>query len=203
MLEDHLRARGVTDPAVLRAMARVPRDQFVAREDLDVAYHDRPLPIGYGQTISQPYVVGVMLQALQLPAGSRVLEIGTGSGYAAALLGEMAQEVHTVERIPELASEADERLRALGYANVHVHCADGTLGWPPAAPYGGIVVAAGGAQVPPALLEQLNPRARLVLPVGEGQEQRLKCLQRLEDRTFREEDLGRVRFVPLIAGSGP
>jgi len=202
MVARHIERRGVRDPGVLAAMATVPRERFVRPADRHLAYADRALPIEAGQTISQPYVVAIMTEALELRPEDRVLEIGTGSGYAAAVLGEIAAHVVTVERIAELAELATSRLHALGYANVEVHHGDGTLGWPPGAPYDAIVVTAAGPEVPPALLGQLADGGRLVMPTGRSRwEQRLLRLRRRGD-TFDREDLGGVVFVPLIGEQG-
>ncbi|HSQ00997.1 MAG TPA: protein-L-isoaspartate(D-aspartate) O-methyltransferase [Candidatus Dormibacteraeota bacterium] len=198
-----LRARGVDDPAVLAAMREVPREAFIAAELAEFAYEDAPLPILSGQTISQPYIVAVMTAALALEPHHRVLEIGTGSGYAAAILSRIAADVYTVERHQELAAAAERRLHDLGYGNVHVVHGDGTLGWPAHAPYDAIVVAAGGPDVPPALLEQLAVGGRLVIPIGSSpRTQELVRVQRLADDSYHREDLGAVRFVPLIGAAG-
>lgn len=196
-------ARGVENKAILRAMLAVPREQFVPTAYRDQAYRDGPLPIPEGQTISQPYVVALMLDLLAVQPTDKVLEVGTGSGYAAAVLGELAAVVHTVERHPPLVAAATERLAALGYGQVHVHLADGTLGWLDAAPYDAIVVAAGGPKVPPALLEQLAVGGRLVMPVGKKQRrQRLVRVVRAKNGRFRRQQLGAVAFVPLIGDEG-
>jgi len=199
MVARHLQARDITDARVLEAFARVPRHEFVPFAQLDHAYDDAPLPIGHGQTISQPYVVAMTVQALGLAGDERVLEIGTGSGYAAAILGQLAREVETVERIGELAQEAASRLATLGYTNVHVHHGDGTQGWADHAPYDAIAVAAGAPGVPEALRAQLVDGGRLVLPTGPAERQRLVRITRRND-VFDEEDLGEVRFVPLLPG---
>ncbi len=202
MVTDHLRRRDIADPRVLAAFASVPRDRFVPEPLLEHAYDDVPLPIGSGQTISQPYVVAITAQALALTGRERVLEIGTGSGYAAAVLGLLAHEVHTVERIDELARSAAMRLVELGILNVFVHHADGTLGWPANAPYEAIAVAAGAPRPPPALLEQLTIGGRLVLPTGTAEQQRLVRITRTAHHQYAEEDLGDVRFVPLLGEQG-
>lgn len=192
-------ARGVTDPAVLEAMRTVPREAFVTAPCVKSAYDDRPLPIGAGQTISQPYIVALMAEALQLSATDRVLEIGTGSGYAAAILSCLAAQVHTVERLAVLYRLARRRLRRLGYTKVLVHLGNGTLGWPAQAPYDGIVVAAGGPTVPAALRAQLAVGGRLVMPVGaQPTRQSLVRVTRSSDTTYAQEELGGVCFVPLI-----
>jgi protein-L-isoaspartate(D-aspartate) O-methyltransferase len=203
MVRSHIAARGVRDPAVLEAMRTVPREAFLPPELEEFAYADAPLPIERGQTISQPYIVALMAAAARIRPGDRVLEVGTGSGYAAAVLGRIAHDVYTIERHEELASMAAERLARLGFRNVSVLHADGTLGWPEHAPYDAIVVAAGGPEVPPALLDQLAPGGRLVIPVGEGRGlQRLLRVTRGADGRVHEEELGDVRFVPLIGAQG-
>lgn len=203
MVERHLIGRGIRDPAVLEGMRTVPREAFVAAELAEFAYEDAPLPIEAGQTISQPYMVASMAAALELRPSDRVLEVGTGSGYAAAVLSRIAREVYTVERHEELALAASRRLARLGYTNVHVQHGDGTLGWAEHAPYDAIVVAAGGPDVPKALLDQLAPGGRLVIPIGETpREQDLVRVRRHQDGTFDRDDLGAVRFVPLIGAEG-
>ncbi len=188
----------VTDPAVLAAIAAVPRHLFVPPQYRDQAYEDIPLPIGHGQTISQPYIVALMTQALCLRPDSRVLEIGTGSGYQAAVLAEITPHVWSVETIPELAEAARQRLHGLGY-QVAVHVGDGRLGLPEHAPYDAIIVTAAAPDVPPALVAQLGPRGRLVIPVGEGiWDQVLWLIERHGDRLSKQH-LADVRFVPLVA----
>ncbi|HEY8514083.1 MAG TPA: protein-L-isoaspartate(D-aspartate) O-methyltransferase [Candidatus Binatia bacterium] len=203
MVATQIQARGIRDPHVLRAMREVPREAFLPPELAEFAYRDSPLPIERGQTISQPFIVALMTAALELEPGDRVLEVGTGSGYAAAVLSRIAREVVTIERHEELARTAAERLRALGYDNVTVHHGDGTLGWRESAPYDAIVVAAGGPSVPEALLDQLAVGGRLVMPVGEDRElQTLVRITRRADGTLEQESLGDVRFVPLIGVQG-
>jgi protein-L-isoaspartate(D-aspartate) O-methyltransferase len=202
MVDRQIAARGVRDPAVLAAMRSVPRERFLPAHLEEFAYQDSPLPIEQGQTISQPFIVALMAEALQLDAGDRVLEIGTGSGYAAAVLARVAREVYTVERHGELAESARIRLGELGFDTVSVRHGDGTLGWPEHAPYDAIVVAAGGPRVPEALLAQLAPGGRLVIPIGEEKAQELVRVTRRADGTFEREDLGAVRFVPLIGAEG-
>ena len=202
MVSDQLARRGIDDESVLDAFARVPREEFVDPTFQRYAYDDGPLSIGYGQTISQPYVVAMTVQALELQGHERVLEIGTGSGYAAAILGLLAREVDTIERIPELAAMAAERLARLELANVHVHCADGTLGWPPNSPYEAICVAAGAPRPPQPLLDQLAIGGRLVIPFGDASSQHLVRIIRRDEKTFVDEDLGEVRFVPLVGAAG-
>jgi protein-L-isoaspartate(D-aspartate) O-methyltransferase len=203
MVRTQIAARGVRDPAVLEVMRRVPREAFLPPELEEFAYVDSPLPIEQGQTISQPYIVALMTAALQLGPGDRVLEIGTGSGYAAAVLAGIAREVYTIERYEDLARVAAARLAHLGVSNVSVRHGDGTLGWPEHAPYDAIVVAAGGPRVPEALVEQLAPGGRLVIPVGEDRAlQQLVRIVREGDGRLRRETLGDVRFVPLIGAEG-
>lgn len=202
MVSDQLRRRDITDPHVLAAFGTVARELFVPPDLSGQAYDDSPLPIGAGQTISQPYVVAITAQALQLQGHERVLEIGTGSGYAAAILGTLAREVETVERIEDLAYAAAERLALLGFTNVHVHRGDGTLGWPPGAPYEAIAVAAGAPRPPRSLLDQLAVGGRMVLPHGDADHQRLVRILRRTPERLEEEDLGEVRFVPLLGAEG-
>ena len=203
MVERHLAKRGIVDPRLLDAFRAVPREEFVPEGLREFAYKDAPLPIGEGQTISQPWIVAVTVQALGLRAGARVLEVGTGSGYAAAILGHLAGEVYTIERLDSLAEIAQERLARLGFANVHVRAGDGSLGWPEHAPYDGIAVAAGGPKVPGALRAQLAIGGRLVIPVGPSEtEQVLVRVTRIGESEYREEPLADVRFVPLIGAEG-
>lgn len=202
MVERQLAARGVWDPRVLDAMGTVPREAFVPERLAEFAYDDTPLPIAEAQTISQPYVVALMAEALELGPGDRVLEIGAGSGYAAAVLSRLAREVWTIERHETLAREARARMERLGYRNVHVRQGDGTLGWPAHAPYDAVVVAAGGPEVPPALLEQLAEGGRLVMPIGPDPRTQSLVRVRRRDGRFEREDLGGVRFVPLIGAQG-
>lgn len=203
MVERQIAARGVRSPRVLDAMRRVRRERYVPSSLGEFAYDDTPLPIEEQQTISQPYIVAFMLEALELGGGERVLEIGTGSGYAAAVLAELAGEVYTIERHERLARTAGERLARDGYANVHVRCGDGTLGWPEAAPFDAIVVAASGPRVPETLRQQLASGGRLVIPVGSAVgRQKLVRVTRLDAERYREEDLAEVRFVPLVGEAG-
>lgn len=202
MVDLQLARRGIDDARVLEAFRQVPRQHFVPSDLAEFAYRDAPLPIGNDQTISQPYIVAVTLAALSLRGPERVLEIGTGSGYAAAILSLLAKEVFTVERVASLADTARERLARLGYANVHVLHGDGTLGWSKHAPYDAIAVAAGGPEVPKALLEQLKPQGRLVMPVGPEDKQILTRVVRESDRSYRREPIADVRFVPLIGVQG-
>jgi protein-L-isoaspartate(D-aspartate) O-methyltransferase len=202
MVDDQLRRRGVRDPLTLAAFARVPREEFVPPEARELAYADSPLPIGGGQTISQPLVVAMTVELMQLRGHERVLEVGTGSGYAAAILGAIAREVDTIERIESLADTAAARLARLGFANVHVHVADGTLGWPAGAPYEAICVAAGAPRTPQPLLDQLAIGGRLVIPQGPADNQRLLRITRRDESRFDAEDQGYVRFVPLVGVEG-
>lgn len=203
MVRYQLAGRGIFDSRVLEAMDRVPRERFIPEHLAGEAYEDYPLPIGWGQTISQPYIVALMAQALQLEGRERVLDIGTGSGYAAAVLASLALEVFSVERIPELAEQARRNLERAGFSQVHVRCGDGTLGWPEAAPFDGICVAAGAPAVPETLKQQLAVGGRLIIPVGsEHSVQRLVCITRRTDADFEREDFGDVRFVPLLGEQG-
>ncbi|HUJ59495.1 MAG TPA: protein-L-isoaspartate(D-aspartate) O-methyltransferase [Kofleriaceae bacterium] len=202
MVSEQLKRRDVIDPQVLAAFGLVPREAFVSHELDHRAYDDQALPIGQGQTISQPYVVALTAQALRLRGVERVLEIGTGSGYAAAILGLLAREVHTVERLPELAHAAAARLAELGYDRVQVHVGDGTLGWPASAPYDAIAVAAAAPRVPPALRDQLAIGGRLVVPIGSEHGQQLVRITRRSERDYDRDDLGAVRFVPLVGAQG-
>lgn len=194
-------ARGIDDPRVLAALGAVPREAFVPEDRRDEAYADRPLPIGDGQTISQPYIVAAMTQALGLRGDERVLEVGTGSGYQAAILRHLVDRVVSIERFADLAAGARARLGALGLDDVAIHVGDGTLGWPAEAPYDAIVVTAAGPRVPPALVDQLAPGGRLVAPVGPPRRQRLLRLVRTDDG-IAEQDLGSVAFVPLVGEQG-
>lgn len=201
MVAEQIARRGLSDPRLLAVMESVPRHRFVPPEELAYAYADGPLPIGYGQTISQPYIVALMTDLLQLTPSARVLEVGTGSGYQAAVLSGLAAEVHTVEVIPELARQAEKVLAELGCANVHVHLGDGSLGWPEAAPYDGILVAAAAPEVPPPLLEQLAEGGRLVIPVGGRGLQQLEVWERRGKKFSRDRDIA-VAFVPLRGEHG-
>ena len=203
MVAQQIEARGIADARVLAALRAVPREAFVPAVERAFAYEDHPLPIGAGQTISQPYIVALTSAGLGLRGGERVLEIGTGCGYAAAVLGQIAAEVHSVERIESLAAQAREHLAGLGIANVHVHCADGSLGWPAAAPYDAIAVTAAGPEIPAALKAQLAPGGRIVMPVGErhGHQALLRWSLGADGRE-QVESLCDVRFVPLLGAQG-
>jgi len=189
--------REIADNRVVDAMRRVPREAFVSPEQYHAAYDDSPLGIGFGQTISQPFIVALMLQALELRGDEKVLELGTGSGYEAAILAELAQKVVTVECIPELAESAKQVLDKLGYSNIEVHVAGKTLGWPEGAPYDAIIVSAGAPTVPQVLLKQLAWNGRLVIPVGSRWQQELLRVTKLRKRN-NIENLGGCYFVPLI-----
>ena len=204
MVRTQLKARDITDGAVLAVMERVPRHLFVPESERFRAYADHPLPIGLRQTISQPYIVAYMTQALQVEEGDRVLEIGTGSGYQAAVLSHLAAEVYSIEILPALAEQAGERLSVLGYDNVRVRAGDGYFGWPEHAPFDGIMVTAAPDHVPPRLVEQLAPGGRLVMPVGESYQELIR-ITRDEGGETALERLLPVRFVPMTgrAEEGP
>ena len=203
MVEDQIARRGVSDPLVLRAMMRVPREAFVLPGWEAEAYEDQPLPIADRQTISQPYIVAYMVEAAGLKPGDRALEIGTGSGYAAAVMAAIAARVYTIERHPGLAETARRRLQDLGSDNVEVRVGDGTRGWPEAQPFDAIIVTAGGPKVPTELREQLAVGGRLVIPVGDTlHRQSLVRVVRQGPSDFREEALADVAFVPLIGEGG-
>lgn len=201
MIRDQLEQRNVHDGRVLQAMAAVPRHRFVPQQLSDRAYADNALPIGAGQTISQPFIVALTAAALQIQPHERVLEIGTGSGYAAAVLAQLAREVWSVERVRALAVDAKHLLHDLHYTNVHVGIGDGTSGWPDHAPYDAIAVAAAAPAIPQPLLAQLAPGGRLVLPVGTRDDQQMLRIVRTP-RGFTKQNLGPVRFVPLVGEHG-
>jgi protein-L-isoaspartate(D-aspartate) O-methyltransferase len=201
MVRNQIEARGVHDPRVLAAMRAVPRHRFVPAYQIASAYRDSPLPIGEGQTISQPYIVALMSEMLELTGDEKVLEIGTGSGYQAAILGQLAAEVISVERFESLAQEARARLQELGYHNVRVDVGDGSLGWPPDAPYDAIIVTAASPELPPPLEDQLAEGGRLVAPVGPRWTQHLVRVRRRKGKLHREKTIG-VAFVPLIGTHG-
>ena len=201
MVAEQLRGRGIRDERVLAAMAKVPREPFISHDDVPKAYGDFPLPIGAGQTISQPYIVASMLEKLDLQPSDRVLEVGTGTGYEAAILGEFVGEVWTIERHEELASKARAILDELGYANVHVVHADGSRGLPEHAPFDKIVVAAAAPRVPESLIQQMADGGRMILPVGPRDEQQLQLVRKLGEQTIvSSEEL--CRFVPLLGEQG-
>jgi protein-L-isoaspartate(D-aspartate) O-methyltransferase len=201
MVECFVMPRGVDDPRVLAAMAEVPRDRFVPEPLRSKAYGDHSLPIGYGQTISQPYVVGLMTQRLAVLPEHKVLEIGTGSGYQAAVLSRLARTVYSLERIADLARSASAVLRSLGYQNVSVKTFDGTYGYPAAAPYDRILVTAGASDVPEPLLAQLAVGGKLIVPIGPPEKQRIRVIRRRRDH-FAQEDGEDVVFVPLVGRFG-
>lgn len=190
------------DPQVAAAMLQVPREAFVSPHQADLAYANRPLPIGHGQTISQPVIVALMTQLLRPRAGLKLLEVGTGSGYQAAILAALGIEVFTVETIPELAETARRQLRELGYERVHVRCGDGSLGWPEEAPFDAIIVTAAGPRIPEALVDQLRPGGRMVIPVGGPGFQTLKLIEKAGDGGVHSRDVLPVAFVPLVGTSG-
>ncbi len=195
---DYLREQGITNSRVLAALRRVPRDRFVPESERARAFENRPLPIGCGQTISQPYIVAYMTQALDIRPQDRVLEVGTGCGYQTAVLAELTDYVYSVEIVQELASRARERLERLGYTTVRTRLGNGREGWPEEAPFDAIIVTAAGDEVPPALVAQLNRRGRLIMPVGKGPAaQELVLVRKNEAGRVRTESLLPVRFVPL------
>jgi protein-L-isoaspartate(D-aspartate) O-methyltransferase len=203
MVDRQIAARGIRDPLLLDALRQVPRERFVSPDYGAQAYGDHPLPIEAGQTISQPYIVALMIEAAEVRPGDRVLEVGAGSGYAAAVMSRIAGQVIGIERQPELVEIARERLQRLGYDNVEVVEGDGTRGWPDKAPYDAILAAASGSHVPQPLVDQLAPGGRLVMPVGgRAWIQQLVKLTKLADGRTRQENLGEVRFVPLIGEEG-
>ncbi len=203
MVERHLRRRGITEPHILDAFLAVPREAFVGEAHRHLAYGDHPLPIESGQTISQPYIVGLMIQAALIRPGDKVLEIGTGSGYAAAVISRIANQVIGIERLSDLVSVARERLRRLGFDNVAIVEGDGTMGWPDEAPFDAILAAASGSHVPKALTEQLADGGRLVMPVGDpGGAQDLVKITKGPEGELINDSLGSVRFVPLIGAGG-
>ena len=201
MVQQQLRARGIHDERVLDAMGNVPREVFVPEAYRNHAYADKPLPIGDNQTISQPYIVALMLQLLKTAPNHRILEIGTGSGYQTALLAELANEVVSIERIAGLSQESGRLLSELGYTNIHLHVGDGTLGHLDGAPYDGVIVTAGGPRIPDALTQQLSDGGRLICPVGDRNKQELLVVSRQGDQ-FENETYGGCRFVPLIGEDG-
>lgn len=202
MVREQLRARGITDEAVLTAMSKVPRHLFVAEALVGKAYGDHPLPIGHGQTISQPYIVALMSQLLDARPGMRVLEIGTGSGYQAAVLAEMGLEVYTVERLRELHSHTSGLLMRLRYRTIRLKLSDGTEGWPESGPFDRIIVTAGGPSVPRPLLEQLADPGLLAIPVGEKRRGQRLVLVRKDNGSIVQENHERVAFVDLVGSHG-
>ena len=203
MVRRQIEARGISDPLILDAFRAVPREAFVDEGQRQSAYDDQPLPIGAGQTISQPYIVALMIEAAEISPGDVVLEVGSGSGYAAAVMSRIARAVIGVERQHELVGSARERLHHLGYDNVRVFEGDGTCGWPDDAPFDAILAAAAGSHVPTPLIDQLAPGGRLVMPIGEPADvQDLIKVVKRQDGSLVEENLGSVRFVPLIGEEG-
>jgi protein-L-isoaspartate(D-aspartate) O-methyltransferase len=203
MVERHLKRRGITEQPIVEAFLAVPREAFVGRDYAHLAYGDHPLPIEAGQTISQPYIVALMIQAAGIKSGDKVLEVGAGSGYAAAIISRIARRVIAIERQHDLVDVAGERLRRLGFDNVRIVEGDGTRGCPEEAPFDAILAAASGSHVPRPLIEQLAPGGRIVMPVGDpGWVQELVKVTKQEDGILREENLGGVRFVPLIGEEG-
>ena len=203
MVERQLKRRGITETRILDAFLAVPREQFVSSDQAQLAYGDHPLPIEAGQTISQPYIVALMIQAAGIGAGDTVLEVGAGSGYAAAVISRIARRVIAIERQHDLVAIARRRLRGLGHDNVEIVAGDGTRGWPDAAPYDAILAAASGSHVPPSLIAQLAPGGRLVMPIGDpGWVQELVKVTKQDDGILKQENLGGVRFVPLIGEEG-
>lgn len=201
MVRSQIERRGIRDEAVLRAMQTVPREEFVPASERRRAYSDRPLPIGEGQTISQPYIVALMSSLARITPGQRVLEIGTGSGYQAAVLAELEAEVYSIELLPGIGARAETTLRGLGYGRINLRVGDGYLGWPEAAPFDRIVVTAAPPEIPQALLDQLAPGGRLVAPVGpDPWSQRLVVATRDEDGRIDVQDHGGVAFVPMVPG---
>ena len=203
MVEEQIKARGLGDPLLLAALLEVPREQFVSPSYGAQSYGDHPLPIAAGQTISQPYIVALMIEAAGIKPGDRVLEVGAGSGYAAAVISRIAAHLIAIERQPELVATASERVERLGYDNVRIVEGDGTRGWPEAAPYDAILAAASGSHLPKPLIDQLAEGGRLVMPLGEpGWVQQLVKVTKAKDGPLTQEDLGAVRFVPLIGEEG-
>ncbi len=201
MVKDQLIRRGINDKRVLEAMRKVPRHLFVPQDVINEAYNDYPLPIGHGQTISQPYMVALMTEALELKGDEKTLEIGTGSGYQTAILAELCKEVYTIERIISLLDKAKKVLKKLGYKNIFFKAGDGTLGWPENRPYDAIIVTAGAPKIPQPLLDQLADKGRLVIPVGDRFSQELVKITKIKDDIVRE-NLGGCRFVDLIGIHG-
>ena len=203
MVDRQIAARGLDDPALLAAFRAVPREDFIGGDYADSAYQDSPLPIESGQTISQPYIVALTIHAAGIKAGDKVLEVGAGSGYAAAVIGQIAKEVIAIERHHELVELAQQRMRRLGYGNIRIVEGDGTLGWPEEAPFDAIVAAASGSHVPKSWIAQLKPGGRIVIPIGGPHEaQTLVKVTKQDDGSLKQEDLGGVRFVPLIGEEG-
>ena len=198
MVEEQIRSRGVTHPGVIRAMLEVPRHEFVPEGYRSNAYDDSPLPIGLDQTISQPYIVALMTELVDPQLMHRILEVGTGSGYQAAVIAKLVSEVYTIEIIPEHAESARRRLKAMGLANIEVRSGNGYLGWPEKAPFDGILVTAGATEIPQPLIDQLKAGGRMVIPVGSGpNDQVLKVMEKRQSGALETRDVIPVRFVPL------
>lgn len=201
MIEQQLRARNICDPAILDAFHRVPRHKFIPQVSVEEAYADHPIPIGEDQTISQPYIVAMMMESLRLRSTDRVLEIGTGSGYLTALLSLIANFVYSIETNPNLLPTARDHIYALGIENIELHLGDGTLGWPQAAPFDAIIVSAGAHEIPPPLIEQLAEGGRLVIPIGDRRQQELVLLEKHGGKTQLTRH-GICMFVPLLGKHG-
>jgi protein-L-isoaspartate(D-aspartate) O-methyltransferase len=201
MVEEQLIPRGIKEQYVLDAFYKVERHKFIPQEQKEFAYADHPLPIGQGQTISQPYIVALMSECLQLTPESKVLEIGTGSGYQAAILAELSKEVYSVERFPALAKDAASKLAELGYNNVKIKVGDGTLGWPEEAPFERIIITAACPEIPPPLVEQLKEGGKIIFPRGENYSQMLTLLEKTKTELLKQEICGCV-FVPLVGKFG-
>ena len=201
MIRQQLIARGIMDDKVIEAFRKVPRHSFVMPEQVEESYNDRPIPIGYGQTISQPYIVALMTEALEIEENDKVLEIGTGSGYQAAILAELAREVYSIERVKQLAEATQKKLKEMGYNNIYIKIGDGTKGWPENAPYNAIIVTAASPKVSSYLWEQLAIGGRMIVPVGDIALQELLLLKKTEKGETKHK-LGGCRFVPLIGEEG-
>lgn len=200
MIQQQIQARGVKDPRVLKAFEEVARHRFVSPQYQDQAYEDMPLPIGQGQTISQPYIVAYMVEASEIKPTDRCLEIGTGCGYQAAILSQLCKEVYSIEILPALAKRSQEIIQSLGYQNIHLRLGDGYQGWPEKAPFDVIVLAAAPATLPQTLLDQLKPMGRLLAPLGLGEKQQLVRIRKNEEGAIAQETLLPVRFVPMVKG---
>ena len=198
MVRDQIVARGVSDSAVLSAMQKVPRHQFVSPELMRYAYDDNPLPIGSEQTISQPYIVAFMTELIKPQKGQKILEVGTGSGYQAAVLAEIVDSVYSIEILPELAESAERRLKQMGYRNINVRCGDGYAGWPEASPFDAILVTAAAEEIPQPLIEQLKDGGVMVIPVGPMMSIQALTVIKKQGRDIKKETVLPVRFVPLI-----
>ncbi len=199
MIREQIAARGIKNPEVLRVMGEIPRHLFVPANVREQAYEDRPVPIGYGQTISQPFIVGFMTELLDVQSQHRILEIGTGSGYQAAILSKLSKEVFTIEIVPELAQSAEALFRRLGYRNIFVRSGDGYLGWPEASPFDRIILTAAPPEIPPILIDQLKPGGRLLAPVGSSPvSQQIIMVEKTKDGKILQRAVLPVRFVPMV-----